>query len=114
VLTSNIEFDFIEQDFRAVDYNRIGPFNIYFFDGPHAEKDQYDGVMIAQPALAGPFILIVDDRNWRRVRIGTFRALADARCRLQAAIEIRTARDPGLDGSDWHNGYFIGVINKTH
>jgi hypothetical protein len=116
VLTPNIEFNVIELDFRAVDYTRVGTFNIYFFDGPHAEKDHYDGVMITQPALEDPFILIVDDWNWRHVRLGTFQALADARCRLQAAIEIRTAQDPGLDGryTDWHNGYFFGVINKTH
>jgi hypothetical protein len=84
------------------------------FDDPHAEKDQNDGSMNAQPALAKPFILIVDDWNWRQVRIGTFQALLDARCRIEASIEIRTAQDPpaGCD-SDWHNGYFIGVVNKT-
>jgi len=117
VLTPNIRFDVIERDFRAVDYKDIGSFNIYLFDGPHAEKDQYDGVMIAQPALANPFILIVDDWNWRQVRLGTFQALLDTRCQVEASIEIRTSRNnrhPGLAGrhSDWHNGYFIGVVNK--
>jgi len=33
----------IEQDFRTVDYNALGPFNIGFYDGSHSEKDQYDG-----------------------------------------------------------------------
>ena len=66
VLTPNIQFDVIERDFRAVDYNHVGTFNIYLFDGPHEEKDQYDGIMIVQPALANPFILIVNDWNWRR------------------------------------------------
>lgn len=118
VLAPNVQFDIIEQDFRAVDYNDIGLFNVYLFDGPHAEKDQYDGIMIVQPALANPFILIVDDWNYRRVRLGTFQALLDARCRVEASIEIRTTRnnsDPRLTGrdSDWHNGYFIGVVNKT-
>ena len=117
VLTSDIRLDVIESDFRAVDYNKIGAFNIYLFDGPHAEKDQYDGVMIAQPALTNPFILIVDDWNWSEVRLGTFQALLDARCRVEASVEIRTTWDdthPALAGrdSDWHNGYFIGVVNK--
>jgi Methyltransferase domain len=118
VLTPNIQFEVIERDFRAVDYNDIGSFNIYFFDGPHEEKDQYDAIMIVQPALANPFILIVDDWNWREVRLGTFQALLDARCRVEASIDIRTTRTNthaallGRD-SDWHNGYFIGVVNKT-
>ena len=73
VLTPNIKFEFIERDFRAVDYNDIGSFNIYLFDGPHEEKDQYDGIMIAQPALTNQFILIVDDWNWRQSELGHFR-----------------------------------------
>jgi hypothetical protein len=115
VLTPSIQFEVIERDFRAVDYKDIGTFNIYLFDGPHAEKDQYDGIMIVQPALANPFILIVDDWNWREVRLGTFQALLDARCRVEASIEISTNENPKLAGrhSDWHNGYFIGVVNKT-
>jgi hypothetical protein len=115
VLTPNIQLNVIERDFRAVDYNDIRSFNIYLFDGPHAEKDQYDGIMISQPALANPFILIVDDWSWRWVRLGTFQALLDARYRIEASIEIRTAQNLWMAGcvSDWHNGYFIGVVNKT-
>jgi Methyltransferase domain len=109
VLNPNIQLDVIERDFRAVDYNEIGSFNIYLFDGPHEEKDQYDGIMIAQPALANEFILIVDDWNWRQVRLGTFQALLDARCRVEASIDIRS---PGNGDSDWHNGYFIGGVSK--
>ena len=118
VLTSNIQFGVIERDFRAVDYNDNGLFNLYLFDGPHSEKDQYDGIAIAQPALASPFILIVDDWNWSQVRLGTFQALLDVGCQVEASIEIRTTwnnKHPALAGreSDWHNGYFIGVVNKA-
>jgi hypothetical protein len=44
VLTSDIDFKFIESDFRKVDYSNIGKHNIYLFDGTHFEQDQYDGV----------------------------------------------------------------------
>ena len=54
VLSSDIDFSFLEQDFRAVRYDRIGTFNIYLFDGPHEERDQYDGIALAQPALTDP------------------------------------------------------------
>jgi hypothetical protein len=118
VLSKKIQFKFLEQDFRTVDYGSIGQFNIYLFDGPHREADQYDGVVLAQPALTTTFFLIVDDWNWRAVRLGTFRGLAASRCHLECSIEVRTTLDddhPSVFGkqSDWHNGYFIAVVRTT-
>ncbi len=115
VLAPTVEFKFIDANFRQVDYSSIGCFNVYLFDGPHAEQDQYDGIMIARPALANPVILIVDDWNWREVRLGTFRALRDAKLCIASSIEIRTTMDgtlPSVCGrnSDWHNGYFIATL----
>jgi hypothetical protein len=118
VLSEKIRFKFMECDFRSVDYGSIGKFNIYLFDGPHGEADQYDGIVIAQPALTETFFLVVDDWNWRTVRVGTLRALAACRCQLECSIEVRTSLDgstPSLHGrqSDWHNGYFIAVVRKA-
>ena len=117
VISDDIHFRFFEQDFRSVDFRSIGPFNIYLFDGPHEEADQYHGVTLAQPALLDPFVLIVDDWNWRPVRMGTFRGLLDAKCYVESSIEIRTTRNnthPVVSGkaSDWHNGYFLAVVRK--
>jgi hypothetical protein len=117
VISEDVHFRFLEQDFRRVDYRSIGHFNIYLFDGPHEEADQCQGVTIAQPALLDPFILIVDDWNWRAVRIGTFRGLIDAKCRVESSIELRTTRNnthPVVSGqaSEWHNGYFLAVVRK--
>lgn len=110
-----VDFRFIDSDFRHVDYTTLGRFNIFMFDGPHEELDQYDGIMVARPALEETFVLIVDDWNWRQVRVGTFRAIRDARYSIASSIEIRTTRDNshtevGGKSSDWHNGYFIGVL----
>jgi hypothetical protein len=118
IRSKEIDLKILEQDFRSVDYHSVGLFNIYLFDGPHEELDQYDGIMLAQPALLNPFVLIVDDWNWRRVRLGTFGALLKANCRIEASIEVRTTLDnshPRVAGkeSDWHNGYFIGIIRKS-
>ncbi len=113
-----VNFKFIESDFRQVDYTNIGKFNIYLFDGPHEEKDQYDGVVIAQPALDDLYILIVDDWNWPAVRNGTFRALKDTNNSVVCSIEIRTTQTdthPRLEAfekSEWHNGYFLAVCKK--
>jgi Methyltransferase domain len=118
VLSDKIQFEFIECDFRSVDYGSIGKFNIYLFDGPHEQADHYDGVVIAQPALTETFVLIVDDWNWRVVRVGTLRALAACRCQLECSIEVRTTLNDSVSSlpgkqTDWHNGYFIAVVRKA-
>jgi len=117
IKTPEISFKFIEQDFRSIDFSALGKFNLYLFDGPHTEQDQYDGVLIAGPALRDKFVLIVDDWNWNWVRFGTFQAIADSDITVQCAVEIRTTHDnthPVVSGreSDWHNGYFIAALKK--
>jgi hypothetical protein len=116
-LSDRIDFRFIESDFRVVDYASIGSFNVYLFDGPHEEADQYDGVVLAQPALTDRFLLVVDDWNWRAVRVGTFNALAGAGCTVEDFIEVRTTLnddhpESANEQSDWHNGYFLAVVAK--
>lgn len=117
VLTSDVNFNFIEEDFRKLKFDKIGRFNIYLFDGPHKEQDQYDGIVLARDALASRLILVVDDWNWRAVRVGTFRGLMRAGFAVEAAAEIRSSFDeshPIVNGkhSDWHNGYFLAVLRK--
>jgi len=116
-ITTDINFTFIEKDFRQVDFSNIGKFNIYLFDGPHNEKDQYDGITMALPALDDTFILIVDDWNWPDPRKGTLDALSSSGLNILTKLEIRTTNDnshgpySGQHG-DWHNGYFIAVVSK--
>jgi hypothetical protein len=108
---------FIEGDFRAVAFDRIGRFNVYMFDGPHAEQDQFDGVALALPALDDEFVLIVDDWNYAAVRAGTFRACRALGLRIGFAAEIRTTLNGdhpahAFQHSDWHNGYLIAAVSK--
>jgi hypothetical protein len=114
-----VDFRFIEGDFRRIDFASIGRFNIYLFDGPHEEQDQYDGIKMAMPALDRCVILIVDDWNWSASRIGTFRAIRAAGCSITCSAEIRTTLDNSHaanygKSSDWHNGYFFAVLTKRH
>ena len=105
----------IEADFRGVNFAEFGgSVDVYFFDGPHSELDQYDGIVRALPALKPEFVLIVDDYNWPQVRKGTRRALARAGLVVKSGWEIRTTMNnthPQQGGAttDWHNGYFIAV-----
>ena len=110
-------YQFQEKDFRLVDYNNIGKYNVYFFDGPHEEQDQYDGVVYAQSALEDEFIFICDDWNWNEVRVGTTRAFVDLNLEILYSLEIRTTIDGSTpeivyEESDWHNGYFIASCKK--
>jgi hypothetical protein len=117
VTKGSCEFSFIESDFRHVDYNQIGKFNVLFFDGPHEEQDQYDGIVLSQSALESEFILVVDDWNWPSVRNGSLRAIRDLNLLVECSFTIKTSKDnnqpaSSMQGSDWHNGYMIAVVHK--
>jgi hypothetical protein len=114
VRSPDVNFRFIESDFRAVDYSSVGRFNVYLFDGPHEERDQYDGVMVARPALDDCFVLIVDDWNWPAPRLGTYRAIREAGYSIACAVEVRSSLDGAhVERGDWHNGYFLAVLVKS-
>ena len=107
----------IENDFRNVDYASLGPIDVFTYDGPHQESDQYDGIVMPAAALKDEHVLVVDDWNWPGPRSGTLRALGDLRYSIRYALAIRTTLDdshPEIYGeaSDWHNGYFIAVVAK--
>ena len=114
---SNIEsvhcstVDIKESDFRDLDYTSLGKYNIYFFDGPHTEQDQYDGLFLAQDALDEEYIFICDDWNWEQVRQGTERAILELGLEVLYKKEIQGIGGGGAD-SEWHNGYLISVLKK--
>ena len=109
----------LSEDFRKVDFKKIGKYNIFLFDGPHHFKDHVEGITLAQPALQDKFILIVDDWNWDQVRNGTFFALNNLDLEIVSKLEIRTTHDGSNslasgENSDWHQGYIFFVIKKKN
>ncbi len=109
---------FIESDFRQVDYRQLGRFNIFLFDGPHEEQDQYDGLALGCACMDRRFVFIVDDWNWERVRAGTMAAIRKCGLNPLFTAEIRTTLDNShpphaFRHSDWHNGYFIAVLEQS-
>jgi hypothetical protein len=117
VLGTQTDFRVIESDFRSINYRDLGTFNIYLFDGPHEYQDQFDGIVIAQPALAQVYVLIVDDWNWPGVRRGTDDALKALGTEVLYSIEIRTTQTDCRpmqcsQKTDWHNGYFFAACKK--
>lgn len=117
-ISDETEFSCIETDYREIDFSELGPFNIYFYDGPHDEWNQFHNLIAVQIALDEQFYLIVDDWNWPEVRAGTKRALKQLGTHLTAFMEIRTSGDnkhaekPHGPESDWHNGYFVAACKK--
>src|SRR5271166_2249635 len=91
--TDGARVKFVESDFRDVDFSAIGAFNVYLFDGPHERRDQYDGIMLPQPALDDEFVLIIDDWNWERVRAGTLEAIERVNLDVLYGLEIRSTLD---------------------
>jgi hypothetical protein len=112
------QFDFIEADFREIDYGALGKYNIYLFDGPHGYQDQFDGTIAALAALDSEYVFIVDDWNWSEPRDGSLSALRSRGLDPVYSIEIRTTQDGThppiqMQNSDWHNGYYMAVIRRN-
>lgn len=115
--TGQVDFQHLEGDFRSFDYSTIGKYNVYLFDGPHMEEDQYDGIDLVKDALDDLYFLIIDDYNWSKVRKGTEDALAHVGHKVIASITVTTWIGDGHpivshQFSDWHDGYFIALVSK--
>jgi hypothetical protein len=121
VATKETNVSFVGMEFRAVPYSAFGPFNVYFFDADHTPENQYDALKYAMGSLTREFIFIVDDWNWNWVRNPTMNSIRDLGLEVLHGVEIRTTEGdlapqeagiPANQDSDWHNGYFIGVLRK--
>lgn len=110
--TPDVDFSFIHDDYINVDYSSIGKYNIYLFDGPHDHKDHYNGVIKILSALDDEYVLIIDDYNDIQVQEGTRDGLIFTNQQIIASLTILTDNNPYLNGSDWHNGYFIAIVKK--
>lgn len=82
-------------------------------------EDRLTRVASRLPALDLEFIFIVDDWNWQGVREGSREAIKALGAEIIYCAEIFSTEGgihPGQVGlptdqnSDWHNGYFIGVL----
>ena len=117
-LTKTTNLKIIDSDFRDVNFNEIGKFNIYFYDASHHYKDHYDAIILTQRSLEDKYILIVDDWNWDQVRQGTIDAIKKLNLKTIFQLEIKTTHDSSsaiINGkiSEWHNGYAFFVLKKN-
>ena len=61
--SKNSRVTFLEGDFRKVLPHFNKKLGVYFYDGGHNFKDQFDGLEFALPHMARQSVVIVDDTN---------------------------------------------------
>lgn len=87
--------------------------DFFFFDGPHDEKSQYEGIAKNTNNFSDLFILMVDDWHWDGPRNGTLKAIKD--CNIEVLHRIEVDVEPEkmneknhvinrFQKSDFHNG----------
>lgn len=88
-------------------------FDIFFYDGPHGEKETIDGITRFDANLRNQFLLIVDDFDDSLVRAGTFQAIYQSKWKVQKEWFLK---GNGLNISEstdsFWNGVGIFLINK--
>jgi hypothetical protein len=85
--TKGYTFDFIEEDCFKLDPSKLGPFDLYFFDGEHTYSAQYNAITYFLPAMKDEFTYIVDDWNNEPVRNGTFDAIKDSGLKVEDFVQ---------------------------
>lgn len=113
----NLQSFLFEVDCWKVDRNVLlshGPFQVYFFDGPHEQQDHYRAMIEFYEFLADyDAVILVDDWNYVDVRIGTHSALAQLPIDIHYMREIFTSENAPSDvTTDWHNGLGVFVVSK--
>lgn len=109
--TRGFSFDFIEQDCFLVDPGKIGPFDLYFFDGEHTYEAQYNAIKHFLPSMRDEFTYIVDDWNNEAVENGTRDAIQD--CGLEVIEFIERKNKLMKDKAGWWCGIAVFKLKKA-
>jgi len=87
--------------------------DMFFYDGPHTEQDQYKSLLTYLPIMQNQFLYIVDDFNWTRVEVGTVRAIEQLKLNILYNIRITHPRDGNIRETElWWNGIAVYVLEK--
>lgn len=107
-------FDIWKRNCWEVDLNKLGKYNIYFYDGDHSFHSQYRAICHFWPVLENTFILIVDDFNTFPVCAGTVLGLNEMKAVIIGAIMLPGMQLKGKKPPKWGwwNGLFAAVVQK--
>ncbi len=108
----------IEKNCFSLNAADLGEFDVYLYDGAHSRENQYKAIAHFAPALAPLSLVIIDDWNWERVRVGTEEAILDAGIPVIYKKEILLPEEDLVDmpkhrGKDsWWNGICIMLLGR--
>lgn len=106
--TDMLKFEFFEEDSFSFDIRKIKkPIDLYFFDGCHSVDSQYKAVSYFLPAMADEFVMVIDDWDANKVRVGTHTALIDYKIKPLEKYELKGGQD-----KKWWGGLGILKIRK--
>ncbi len=109
---------FIENDCFKVSFDSPVKFNIYLYDGGHAQDEHYKAVFQFLDHLDEIFIFIVDDWNWAKVRNGTMEGIKEAALEILWKKEIKLTQNddhtPLQEAKvNWWNGIAVFLLKNT-
>lgn len=112
------QLDVIEKDCFSLDVSRMATCNVYYYDGDHTSESQYRAIKHYMSLFRKHTILIVDDWNWKQVREGTRKAIAELDLTVSYEKEIilpeaDVAGMPRHKGAEtWWNGIYVALVEK--
>ncbi len=110
-----LKVDFFECDSFSFDVNKLKkPIELYFFDGCHSVEAQYKAVSHFLPAMADEFVMVIDDWDANKVRVGTNTALIDYKIKPLEKYELKGANGQSEEARhlSWWGGLGIFKIRK--
>lgn len=105
------DFDF----FKPIPQDTFGGevFNVYHYDGPHAEEQHAQELSIALPHLADSFVYIVDDFSWPQVRSGCKVGLLALSDSVHVVRHVVYESSKLNDAEGYWNGLLVAWCQKT-
>ena len=113
--TEGLKFDFFDEDSFSMDIKKIRhPIELYFYDGHHSVESQYKAVSHFINAMEDEFVMIVDDWDMNKVRVGTHTALIDLKIKPIEKYELKGASGQSNEERQkvWWGGLGIFKIRK--
>lgn len=114
--TSMVKFEFFEQESFSIDLRKIKtPVELYFYDGLHTVEAQYKAVSYFHPILTSEFVLVVDDWDLNKTRVGTFTAIKDMGFTIIEQYELKGATGDSIEArhASWWGGIGILKVKKA-
>jgi predicted O-methyltransferase YrrM len=112
------DVEVIESDCFDLDASKLGPFDVYLYDGNHSQRSQYLAIERFVPALAEYGVVVIDDWNRAPVRQGTEEAIRALRLDVPFRREIAPPAEDCADANrekgsqTWWNGLCIMLVRR--